>query len=484
MVYISGATGQFPEVSLADNTDTAKHYYCGVAAETKGSGATILIRVRGELTGLDTDAFLDSDELYLSTGGALTKTKPTGGAVELVGYCSYSHATLGKIVIMHHAAHSIHVPSGDDIVIRMGDNDGAKKVYFKDYANVEVAFIDSDGKADFTSLTLGTPLLIAEGGTNSDAALANNLVMVSSGGAIVEGVVTVTELGRLDGLGGIIVTDVTECTDLEGTALSITEGVLNVTEADPTVDSDAEIKAILVDEVTKTGDFTAGRMAKINNTTGIIEQGTNTDTDVADAVTKKHTQDTDQYLDYGGANQVAVADAKDAVTKKHSQNTDTDLDATFEATFVKKADTVNVLSDITSAGADIEDAVTKKHTQNTDTAAGGEWDFGANTAGFTIQTANGDGTTTIDWTAGNYFKFTHGAMPETFTFDPAPTKPGHLTLIVIQDGVGGRDCIWPVPVKWLGAEPTWTDGGGGKGIVVAMVYDGTSYWSQGTPWEE
>jgi len=109
-------------------------------------------------------------------------------------------------------------------------------------------------------------------------------------------------------------------------------------ESDPTVDEDSELKAILVDEVTKTGDFTAGRIPKINNATGIIEQGTNTDTDVADAV-----------------------------TKKHSQNIDTDLDATFEATFVKKADTVNVLSDITSAGADIEDAVTKKHTQNTDT---------------------------------------------------------------------------------------------------------------------
>lgn len=67
-------------------------------------------------------------------------------------------------------------------------------------------------------------------------------------------------------------------------------------EADPTVDTDAEIKAILVDEVTKTGDFTAGRIAKINNATGIIEQGTNTDTDVADAVTKKHTQNTDTVL--------------------------------------------------------------------------------------------------------------------------------------------------------------------------------------------
>lgn len=69
-------------------------------------------------------------------------------------------------------------------------------------------------------------------------------------------------------------------------------------EADPTVDTDAEIKAILVDEITKTGDFTAGKMAIINNDSGIIEQGTNTDTDVADAVTKKHTQNTDTQFDF------------------------------------------------------------------------------------------------------------------------------------------------------------------------------------------
>jgi len=67
-----------------------------------------------------------------------------------------------------------------------------------------------------------------------------------------------------------------------------------------------------------------------------------------------------------------VADAqikanKDGLAGVHTQGTDADLDATFEALFVKKADTVNVLSDITSPGANIEDAVTKKHTQNTDT---------------------------------------------------------------------------------------------------------------------
>ncbi|MBA7546714.1 hypothetical protein ES705_39109 [subsurface metagenome] len=284
-------------------------------------------------------------------------------------------------------------------------------------------------------------------------------------------------------------------------------------ETDPTVDTDAEIKAILVDEVTKTGTFTAGKIAKINNSTGIIEQGTNTDTDVADAV-----------------------------TKKHAANADTDLDPTFEATFVKKADTVNVLSDITSPGADIEDAVTKKHTQNTDTALGtqtqdlnmgthkiigvvdpvnpqeaatkayadtkvttevdptvdsdaeikailvdeitktgdftagrlpeinnssgiieqsdiehkanGGYDFNANSAGFTTQTAVGDGDTTCDWRIGLKYRFVFGAQDETFTFTN-PEFSCHLQIILIQDGTGSRGATWPAGIYWAnGTIPT------------------------------
>lgn len=86
--------------------------------------------------------------------------------------------------------------------------------------------------------------------------------------------------------------------------------------------------------------------------------------DIKDAVDKKHTQDTDQKLDEGGANEVTAIDAKDAIDKKHVQNTDTDLDPTFEGTFVKKVDNVNVLADITSLGANIEDAVTHKDLTN------------------------------------------------------------------------------------------------------------------------
>ncbi len=60
----------------------------------------------------------------------------------------------------------------------------------------------------------------------------------------------------------------------EGTAIAdeFIPDNITITESDPTVDSDAEIKAILVDEVTKTGDFTANRLPEINNSTGILDQ--------------------------------------------------------------------------------------------------------------------------------------------------------------------------------------------------------------------
>lgn len=175
VVYVSGATGNKPQVSLADNTHTDKHVFCGVAAETQTSGQTILVRVRGELTTLNTNSFEVADTLYLSTGGVMVNSAPTSGAIEIIGYVTVKSATVGKMVILHHSSHGIHVPSTDDIVIRMGDSSASNKVYFKDYANAEVGYIDSDGKADFTSLTLDTALLPAEGGTGVSNG-ANNTI--------------------------------------------------------------------------------------------------------------------------------------------------------------------------------------------------------------------------------------------------------------------------------------------------------------------
>jgi len=104
----------------------------------------------------------------------------------------------------------------------------------------------------------------------------------------------------------------------------------------------------------------------------------------------------------------------------------------------------------------------------------GELDCLDNSVGFTLQSSTGDGTTTIDWRNGNLYKFTFGAQSETFTFT-APTKPGTLTLILVQDGVGSRTITWPT-IKWIyGTAPTLSTGASAEDIVV-LVYDGTNYY--------
>jgi len=110
---------------------------------------------------------------------------------------------------------------------------------------------------------------------------------------------------------------------------------------------------------------------------------------------------------------------------------------------------------------------------------GGELDAGAHSIGFTLQAATGDGTTTIDWKLGNKFKFTFGSQADTFTFT-APTNPGSIQLILIQDGTGSRTATWPGTVKWVGGTaPTLTTTAAGIDIV-SCLWDGTSYFCVGS----
>ena len=124
----------------------------------------------------------------------------------------------------------------------------------------------------------------------------------------------------------------------------------------------------------------------------LLDTYTQTEVDIADAVSLKHWNNndhihanhpeldsiTDGFHDSRtndphnvtkaqvGLTNVPNLDTTNAVNKAHDQNSDTDLDSTFELTFVKKLDNVNVLADITSPGANIESAVTKRHTKNED----------------------------------------------------------------------------------------------------------------------
>ena len=124
-------------------------------------------------------------------------------------------------------------------------------------------------------------------------------------------------------------------------------------------------------------------------------------------------------LDMNGHNIGGNTEAQldDAVAKKHAANGDTDLDSTFEATFVKKADTVNVLSDITSSGADIEDAVTKKHTQSHTVASHSD----TTATGTQLNTLVGGGETNLHSHAG-------GGGLSNVVEDTTPQLGGNLDM--------------------------------------------------------
>jgi len=106
-----------------------------------------------------------------------------------------------------------------------------------------------------------------------------------------------------------------------------------------------------------------------------------------------------------------------------------------------------------------------------------ELDLGAFSIGQTLQTATGDGTTTIDWGTGNIFAFQFGAFNETFTFT-APTKPGTFMLKLVQDSVGSRTVTWPGTVKWpAGTAPTLTTTATTGTDIITFMYDGTNYFA-------
>lgn len=83
-------------------------------------------------------------------------------------------------------------------------------------------------------------------------------------------------------------------------------------------------------------------------------------------------------------------------------------------------------------------------------------------------------TDTINWTTGNKHKSTLSENC-TYTFT-APTGPANLILKLVNGGAFTP--TWPATVKWpAGTEPTWTASGTD---VVALYYDGTNYYSQGS----
>jgi hypothetical protein len=111
-VYISGHSGNIPEVNVADADDPAKMPAIGVATEDFNDNTQGNIVTFGKLIGFNTSAFSVNDELYVSTTGTLTATRPNASNTEVqkIAKVVRSHLTNGQLFIMG-AGRSNDVPN-------------------------------------------------------------------------------------------------------------------------------------------------------------------------------------------------------------------------------------------------------------------------------------------------------------------------------------------------------------------------------------
>ena len=102
-VYISGATGQIPTVTKAQaNSDTSSAQTLGLMTADLANNTNGYVTIIGLITEIDTSAYTDGAQLYLSgtTAGALTSTKtyaPTH--LVYVAVVEYAHAVHGKLFV-------------------------------------------------------------------------------------------------------------------------------------------------------------------------------------------------------------------------------------------------------------------------------------------------------------------------------------------------------------------------------------------------
>jgi len=103
VVYINGATGQLPTVAKAiASGDATSAQTLGMITADLANNANGNVTVIGLITGVDTSAYTDGQQLYLSgtTAGAVTTTKPVAPIhMVYVGVVEHAHPSQGKIFV-------------------------------------------------------------------------------------------------------------------------------------------------------------------------------------------------------------------------------------------------------------------------------------------------------------------------------------------------------------------------------------------------
>jgi hypothetical protein len=201
IVYISGATGNKPTVSKAlatgDSTSAQTFGMCQTNISNNSNGNVVVI---GDITGLDTSAFTEGAQLYLSstTAGTYTTTKQLAPAhLVYIGVVTRSHPTQGQIEVKIQNGYELD-EIHDVAISSLANNQGLFYESATDlWKNKTIATVLGYTPADDAAVVkLTGNQTVAGVKTFTSALLANN----PSGGATGEGLV-VGQSFKIDGSG-------------------------------------------------------------------------------------------------------------------------------------------------------------------------------------------------------------------------------------------------------------------------------------------
>jgi len=185
IVYISGATGNRPLISLAQaNNDANSAQTMGFTKESIANNGFGYVIVRGELENIDTSALTEGVQLYLSptTAGTWTTTKPSAPQhLVYVGIVVRAHPTQGIILVAVqngyelNELHDVKITSASNGQVLKYDSAQGLWVNGTDVGGVAWGGITGSlsSQLDLDSALSGKLSLL--GGTIADACLVNFL---------------------------------------------------------------------------------------------------------------------------------------------------------------------------------------------------------------------------------------------------------------------------------------------------------------------
>jgi len=179
VVYISGHSGNKPEVSLAKSDSSSTMPAFGIVTANIGPEAEGFVTNAGLLKGINTNGWVLGDVLYVSdtSDGSLTNTKPSGNNILLQNIAKVVKidASNGEIMVGG-AGRSAATPNLDqgNFFIGNGSNYSSQSVYklpLSDGNADEVLTTDGSGNVTFQPISnLNVPSFLVYG---QDGALSN-----------------------------------------------------------------------------------------------------------------------------------------------------------------------------------------------------------------------------------------------------------------------------------------------------------------------